>query len=1188
MKLNTQGALDEGMLYVERAADGELFDALIASRICHVLAPRQMGKTSLCIHVQRRLATREVRCAVIDLSILGSQVQMEAWYFGLLQELCDALRLPLDPQTFWRQHGHLSPVHRWVRFLGKLVAASDAPIVIFIDELDVLLALPFGRDDFLASLRAVHDLRVKEPAYHKLTFCLIGVVAPAYLMADPGRTPFNIGQSIHLGDFSREEIGAFAEVLPGLAGRSDEWLDEIYAWTNGHPYMTQRLCEALVKSEWAQQSEVRAIDTQVEEYVTKLFLRRGRTEDANLSYAERRLEHAYNQARHGALLEQYEELLTRADVEEQPDNPILMELELCGLAAVHEIDGRRHLAVRNRIFAVVFDQKWIEERHLTRELAVALRKWQKSDRHETHLLRGTDLAHAQAWAAAHSHAVTPAENEFLLASLEGARRDAEQQRLAGEMRIERSRRERVEYQSRVLRHSLLGISTGLLLLSMLAAALFVQTRRKSDMARSELKERALVWSRIPGYRMAALVKAMRVVNQQAQNKKYVSRDWEALITAASQIIASDPLSGHTDVVNSVTFSPDGRRLISASWDGTVRIWSVAERRELKALRTHKSRVNFAAYSPDARKIVTCGEDGTAQLFDAATVNPHVTLTGHTGGVMNCQFSPDGQRVITASRDKTARVWNAATGELILTLRGHSSEVTTASFSPDGKYILTSSCDLGNKVIDRTSRLWDAQTGASLHTFPQAHRSGVMFAGFTARGDKVMTAGQDSTIKEWDLNSTVPVRILFGHRGMTYSIQTTRDTSLFVSAGMDATARLWAADTGRQLFTLEGHTASVRYAAFSPDEKLIATASADRTIRIYDLYRRGVMNYVGLPDVGMGLGRHSADGKHILSWTMKELPDTFMMSLRVFDTDSLALEAELPKQDNIVYDVDISPDSKRLVIGGRDRQAQVWDLTSRKRLFSLEHKDSVLVSRFTVDGQQIITTSDDSLVCLWEAATGRKIRCINEEPPSGMWSHSVNLRKEVLSSSSEGKIRLWDLTTGQGRMIQLPLFGECRYDMYADDGNLLSNWLIGSFVGERNIVLGCGKEFAIYNIEANKLISKHSFDSGSMGLLQTFGLIDSFPDGKRFATPLGASGVGIFNVADGSPYMMLEQLDDFIWRANPSSDGSRILVSSSNVVPRLIDLDFDRIFSYACRVLRTVPKIRGVTVAERAEALQGCP
>jgi len=162
------------------------------------------------------------------------------------------------------------------------------------------------------------------------------------------------------------------------------------------------------------------------------------------------------------------------------------------------------------------------------------------------------------------------------------------------------------------------------------------------------------------------------------------------------------LKGHSGFVWSAAFSPDGRRVVTASDDETARVWDAETGKELLTLiKGHRGSVWSAAFSPDGRRVVTVPWDGTARIWDAETGNEILTLKRHSGWVLSAAFSPDGRRVVTASRDKSAKIWDAEAGQELLTLKGHSASVFSAAFSPDGRRVVTASQDC-------TARIWPAR------------------------------------------------------------------------------------------------------------------------------------------------------------------------------------------------------------------------------------------------------------------------------------------------------------------------------------------------------------------------------------------------------------------------------------------------------------------------------------------------
>jgi WD40 repeat protein len=193
----------------------------------------------------------------------------------------------------------------------------------------------------------------------------------------------------------------------------------------------------------------------------------------------------------------------------------------------------------------------------------------------------------------------------------------------------------------------------------------------------------------------------------------------------------EPLKGYTGSVTSVAFSPDGTRIVSGSYDETIRIWDAKTGEEVvEPLKGHTSLVASVAFTPDGTRIVSGSSDKTIRVWDAKTGEEVVEpLQGHTSLVLSVAFTPDGTRIVSGSYDKTIRVWDAKTGdEVVGPLTGHSSFVTSVAFSPDGTRIISGS-------YDETIRIWGAKTGeavmkASWHIPTLTHMFGNSSAGPT--------------------------------------------------------------------------------------------------------------------------------------------------------------------------------------------------------------------------------------------------------------------------------------------------------------------------------------------------------------------------------------------------------------------------------------------------------------------------
>jgi eukaryotic-like serine/threonine-protein kinase len=284
------------------------------------------------------------------------------------------------------------------------------------------------------------------------------------------------------------------------------------------------------------------------------------------------------------------------------------------------------------------------------------------------------------------------------------------------------------------------------------------------------------------------------------------------------------LKGHTGAVSSVAFSPDGTRIITGSYDQTAKVWDARTGKVLVDVKGHSRSVKAVAFSPDAARILTGSGDGTAKIWDARSGKSLLELKGRMGEVDSVSFSPDGSRIVTGS-DDSATVWDARSGIILLDLTSPTESVASVSYSPDGTQIVASS-DYETAVV------WDAQTGKRLFTLG-GHSSSVGSVSFSPDGSRIVTGSVDQTAKVWDAKSGAEILTLKGHTDQVTSASFSPDGSRVVTGSYDNTAKVWDARSGAEVLTLKGHTNWVASSSFSPDGARIVTASWDMTAKVWD-------------------------------------------------------------------------------------------------------------------------------------------------------------------------------------------------------------------------------------------------------------------------------------------------------------------------------------------------------------------
>ena len=239
-------------------------------------------------------------------------------------------------------------------------------------------------------------------------------------------------------------------------------------------------------------------------------------------------------------------------------------------------------------------------------------------------------------------------------------------------------------------------------------------------------------------------------------------------------------------VASADISPDGKLLVTGSWDQSAKIWDIESGQAVHRLDgAHLGYVNSVEFSPDGLDVLTASDDGSARLWVTASgINHGKVFEGHNARIRHASYSSDGQSVLTVGNDKLARIWDMSTGQLLQTLSGHEWAVLCGEFSANGKLVITGSED--NRAI-----VWDAATGDVVVTLA-GHTDSITSVAFSADGRRVLTGSQDSTAKLWDARTGKEILTLEGHREELTAVDFTPDGRYALTSSRDGKTILWPA------------------------------------------------------------------------------------------------------------------------------------------------------------------------------------------------------------------------------------------------------------------------------------------------------------------------------------------------------------------------------------------------------------
>lgn len=498
------------------------------------------------------------------------------------------------------------------------------------------------------------------------------------------------------------------------------------------------------------------------------------------------------------------------------------------------------------------------------------------------------------------------------------------------------------------------------------------------------------------------------------------------------------LRGHEGSVNAVCFLPDGK-LVSASDDGTLRIWNIGTRKNI-ILRGHTNAVNRCVVSADGEQIASAGSDCTVRLWRSRDGECVAVMAGHQGAVWDCAFSMDAQMLASASEDHTVRLWNTSLEKEEAVLRGHDGPVRTCDLSGDGRRLVSGSTDrtlriwdtqnemclevirghddriercmmspdsrlLASASRDRTLRLWDVKTSREVATL-RGHDNSVRGCAYDPTGDLVASGSNDGILRLWKTSSGHNIKTLAGHTGAIQNCTFSEDGRFVASSSYDRTVRIWEKSSGNCLRILRGHEEGVRCCTFNPSGKVIASASYDRTVRLWDVESGACLDVLrGHDDRVLGCAI-SPSGRYVASVSNDR-------TLRLWDVQTSECTSVLRGHQAPVQACAFSRDGRFILTASYDGTLRIWQLDAGTPSTLLEgHKDRVLGCAIAPDGGFVASASADCTLRVWSTEKGECVAILKGHIRGVRSCAFSSDGKYLISSGEDSTVRLWDWASGQ--------------------------------------------------------------------------------------------------------------------------------------------------------------------------------
>lgn len=492
-----------------------------------------------------------------------------------------------------------------------------------------------------------------------------------------------------------------------------------------------------------------------------------------------------------------------------------------------------------------------------------------------------------------------------------------------------------------------------------------------------------------------------------------------------EVVAS-PKQLHTDRIAQFAFSPDGRTMAVASWDHVVSLWDTSNFTLIRTMRDHDSEVSSVTYSHDGRRLVTAEADVYVHVRDAKTGERLYTIRMPEGARWpEVWFSPDDQVLYTSAHDGVVRTYHATSGTLLAAIDAPSNgKLMHSALRPDGRELVTSG-NAGEVDVWAVGR----DTGYRILPWPTGRDEMVYPSVYSPDWSRIIAGGTAGTVAVWDAASG-RLESTFKVPGEAFSIAPNRDGSRAVVSGTlkeGFPPGLWETSSGHRIADITGHSRMVYNVASSPDGALVATTSYDGSVRVFDAQ-------TGEPRGVYALGKERIPAVTFDPRGRELAAVTESGKLLFIDRASGNIRRSIDAHTTWIQDVEYSRDGTRVVtVGRQDHTARIWNVATGELELTLSgRRDNLLQGSFSPDGRFVAAAGVDHVATIWDTRTGDILRTFPGADFSAQFSRDG---RELLTTGYSGFAVLWDITLDGRSAEQLADYVHQRSPWELVDGRL---------------------------------------------------------------------------------------------------------------------------------------------------------